>query len=96
MRQRIRNEITLTSDISLTGYTNVTAYIRQQSVELSYACAVSGTSVTFTVPKTDAMKLKNAKAELQLAATDSNSVPVASNPLVFNVGALIWEAGYGN
>lgn len=96
MFQRMTNHITINASLDLTDYTDVTVFIRQRSVELSYAGTVNGTEITAVIPKADALKLTDRVAELQVCATDSNGVPIASNPIEVDVKALLWEAGYGS
>lgn len=95
MRQRIRNTVTLKASEDMSGMTDITVYLKQQSLVLSYAGTASGEYVTFTIPKADALQLNEGGARIQVAYTDDGT-PYATDAITVSIGELLWSLGYGS
>jgi hypothetical protein len=98
MRQKIKN--TLHIDVEgadLTGATKPELYLRQgiSGFFRSYTPEIlSATEVLAEIPFDDAMQLRGGRVALQLAWTDANGNPMASDAAEVDVGILLKEAGY--
>ena len=96
MRKRIENALQITcEDVDLTKVSQIEFYIRQGKVFLEYApVVVSEHEMLVEVPFADAMRLTDARVQLQFAFTDENGVPQATEIETRPVGDLLKEAGY--
>lgn len=97
MRERIKNTLRVEVEgIDLTTARDLELYVRQgRGVHAMYTPQVlSATELLLVIPYEDAMQLSGGAAELQLAFTDANGTPRASDPTIEDVGRLIWEEGY--
>lgn len=96
MREKIENSLIIEVDgAELTGWSAPELYIRQGRVFLQYTPRlVDETHLAVTIPLEDAMRLEPGSARLQLAYTDVQGKPCASEPEPVPVGALLKEAGY--
>lgn len=97
MRQRIENELSVTVEgVDLTTVRDLVFWVRQSSVFLEYVpeIADSGTMLVH-IPKEDAMKLRSSDVEMQLAFTDGEGRPMASDIVRMSVDRLLKGAGYG-
>ncbi len=99
MRRRISNVIQIEVDgASLEGATDLELYIKQDHGTCkTYAPSVSdATHIEVEIPLADAMQLQPTTASIQLAYTNSNGYPVATEVLRVPVGDLLKEDGYGD
>ena len=82
---------------ALTGWSDPELYIRQGCRFLQYTPSlVDDSHIAVTVPLEDARQLNSGPGQIQLAYTDANGVPQASEIEDIQVGELLKEAGYGN
>lgn len=97
MRQRIENYLFVgVEGVDLTTVKNLVFWVKQLSVFLEYSPEVVDSSTLMVhIPKEDAMKLWDSNAEMQLAFTDSDGRPMASDIVCMSVKRLLKEAGYG-
>ena len=92
MRQKIRNRLHISIDgADLTGATNPELYVRQGIVGLfrTYVPQIlSPNEILVEIPYKDAMELHCGTCSLQLAWTDADGNPRASNPVDVSVGTF--------
>lgn len=97
MRRRIENIIRIEVEgATLKGATNLEFYIKQrQGAFFSYTpTVVDDTHFEVEIPFEDAMELKPSEAQVQLAFTNENGYPCATDVLTVFVGELLKEGGY--
>ena len=97
MQQRIENRLHLTVEgADLTGAKKPELYVKQgMRTFFQYEPEIlSGSELLVTVPYEDAMQLSRTTCMLQLAFTDAEGNPVATEPEEVSVGALLKEMGY--
>lgn len=101
MRQKIENRLQLTVEgADLTGATNLQLYIRQ-GVDLFFQLtpevvdvSESDTTLLVVVPFEIAKQLRRSGCLLQLAYTDADGNPLATDVARVEVEELLKEAGY--
>lgn len=98
MRRNIENNLVIEVEgAALTGWSDPELYIRQGCRFLQYTPSlVDDSHIAVTVPLEDARQLNSGPGQIQLAYTDANGVPRASEIEDIQVGELLKEAGYGN
>lgn len=98
MRRNIENNLVIEVEgAALTGWSEPELYIRQGCRFLQYTPSlVDDSHIAVTVPLEDARQLNSGPGQIQLAYTDANGVPQASEIEDIQVGELLKEAGYGN
>lgn len=98
MRRNIENNLVIEVEgAALTGWSDPELYIRQGCRFLQYTPSlVDDGHIAVTVPLEDARQLNSGPGQIQLAYTDANGVPQASEIEDIQVGELLKEAGYGN
>lgn len=98
MRRNIENNLIIEVEgAALTGWSEPELYIRQGCRFLQYTPSlVDDSHIAVTVPLGDARQLNSGPGQIQLAYTDANGVPQASEIEDIQVGELLKEAGYGN
>lgn len=98
MRRNIENNLIIEVEgAALTGWSEPELYIRQGCRFLQYTPSlVDDSHIAVTVPLEDARQLNSGPGQIQLAYTDANGVPQASEIKDIQVGELLKEAGYGN
>lgn len=97
MRQRIENYLSVTVEgVDLTTVQDPVFWVKQSNVFLEYVPEVadSGTMLVH-MPKEDAVKLREGKADVQFAFTTQDGRPLASDIAKVSVERLLKEAGYG-
>ena len=97
MRQKITNKLHLAVEgADLTGATHLEVYVRQGlRTFFQYTPEVlSSAELLVTIPYEDAMRLMGSACQLQLAFTDANGNPQATEPKEVSVGVLLKEMGY--
>lgn len=96
MRRRIKNNLHITVEgVDLTKASNLEFYMRQGPFFRQYIPKVlSQNEMLVTVPLEDATSLELTKVSLQLAFTDENGEPIATDPLIIPVDDLLKEVGY--
>jgi hypothetical protein len=96
MRKKIKNTLKITcTDIDLTTVSNIEFYIRQLKFFGCYVPKViSSSEMIVVIPFEEAKKMHDGKAEVQLAFTDENGNPRATEPVTTTVGNLLKEVGY--
>ncbi len=97
MRRRIQNVVRIEVDgASLEGATNLEFYIRQRNgVFFSYTpTIIDENHIEVEIPFEDAMELRLAEAQIQLAFTNSSGYPVATEIELIFVGDLLKDDGY--
>lgn len=97
MRQRISNIIRAEVEgASLEGATDLEFYIRQWGglfIQLT-PTVVDATHIEVEIPFDEAMKLQPTRAGIQLAYTNADGYPTATEVLTIPVGELLKEEGY--
>lgn len=97
MKQRISNIIRAEIEgASLEGASDLEFYIRQWGglfIQLT-PTIVDATHIEVEIPFDEAMKLQPTRAALQLAYTNANGYPTATEVLTIPVGELLKEEGY--
>lgn len=99
MRRRIRNVIQIEIDgATLEGASDLEFYVKQDhGVCRTYTPSISdATHIEVEIPLADAMQLQPTTASIQLAYTNLNGYPVATDILCVSVGELLKDDGYGN
>ena len=98
MRRNIENNLVIEVEgAALTVWSDPELYIRQGCRFLQYTPSlVDDSHIAVTVPLEDARQLNSGPGQIQLAYTDANGVPQASEIEDIQVGELLKEAGYGN
>lgn len=99
MRRRIRNVIQIEIDgASLEGASDLELYVKQDhGVCKTYTpTIVDETHIEVEIPFADAMQLAPTTANVQLAYTNLNGYPVATDILCVSVGELLKGEGYGD
>ena len=97
MQQRIKNKLHLTVEgADLTGATKLELYVKQGiRTFFQYEPEIlSSAELLVTIPYEDAMRLMCSACQLQLAFTDANGNPQATEPKEVSVGVLLKEMGY--
>lgn len=100
MKQRIANALEITVegiDLTTAQAGSLEVYVRQSDFFRIYSpTVISAGTMLITMPKADAMLLTPGRCMLQLALTDVNGTPQASDVREVSVAALLKEAGYGD
>lgn len=100
MRQKIKNSITVrVKGMNLNNCTDLKFYVSQNDISHEYTPTVSENDnevMIIEIPKSDAMHFKRGKCKWQVALTDPDGYPRSHDPVVTEMGELIWEAGYGS
>lgn len=99
MRQRMRNVIQIEIEgVPLEGATDLEFYVQQsrEACKVYTPVIVDNTHIEVDIPREDAMKLRSSVVKVQLAFTNLNGYPVASDVLILPVGDLLKEDGYGD
>lgn len=98
MREKIKNVLKIElSEASLSGATNMEFYIRKGTKFFQYVPeALDEKTILVVIPKEDAMRLTWGTAFVQLAYTDENGVPVATDTAEIEIKKLLKEDGYGD
>lgn len=101
MIQRIENNLYIPVEgVDLAGATKLEFYIKQGSFYEQYVPIIADTgpetsAISVRIPYKDAMKLSAASdCKIQLAFTDENGNPRASEILVVDVEGLLKHEGY--
>ena len=96
MRKRIGNKLSIIcDDVDLTKATNIEFYVRQGDLFSQYTpVVVSPSQMTVDIPFEDAMKLTDEDVKLQMAFTDGDGNPRASEIVTRPVRDLLKEDGY--
>ena len=96
MRRRIKNNLHITvGGVDLTKASNLEFYMRQGQFFRQYIPIVlSENEILVTIPLKDATCLELTKVSLQLAFTDENGEPLATDPSIIPVDDFLKEAGY--
>lgn len=97
MRQKIENNLHIDVEgADLTGVTKPEFYVKQgMRVFFQYVPEIlSSTELLVTIPYEDAMRLTGTTCALQLAFTDADGNPRATEPAEVSVGVLLKEMGY--
>ena len=96
MRRRIKNNLHITVEgVDLTKASNLEFYMRQGPLFRQYVPKVlSETEMLVTIPLEDTTSLELTKVSLQLAFTDENGEPLATDPSIIPVDDFLKEAGY--
>lgn len=97
MRRRIENRIVIDcKGVDLTKVSNLEFYVKQRDFFFQYTPEViSASQMVVVIPLNDAKTLAAQRATIQLAYTDENGNPFASEISSILVGDLLKEAGYG-
>ena len=98
MRRNIENNLVIEVEgAALTGWSEPELYIRQGCRFLQYTPSlVDDSHISVTVPWEEERQLNTGPGQIQLAYTDANGVPQASEIEDIQVGELLKEAGFGN
>lgn len=96
MRKKIKNTLKITcNDVDLTKVKKIEFYVRQTNFFGCYTpTVISAHEMVVVIPFEDAKKMQNREAEVQLAFTDENGNPRATDIATTNVGNLLKEVGY--
>ena len=97
MRRGIRNVIQVEVEgVSLEGATNLEFYVRQnrETCRIYTPKIVDSTHIEVNIPLEDAMELRASVANVQLAFTNSDGYPVATDVATLPIGDLLKEEGY--
>ena len=97
MRRRIRNVIQIEIDgATLEGASDLELYVKQDhGVCRTYTPSISdATHIEVEIPFADAMQLQPTRAGIQLAYTNADGYPTATEVLTIPVGELLKEEGY--
>lgn len=97
MRRNIENRLTITvADVDLTTARKIELYLRQGSLFFQYAPEVQSRDTLFwTIPLADAHRLRaGGSVQVQLALTDGDGNPLASEIVSVAVDDLLKEEGY--
>ena len=96
MRRRIKNNLHITVEgVDLTKASNLEFYMRQGPLFRQYVPKVlSKSEMLVTIPLEDTTSLELTKVSLQLAFTDENGEPLATDPSIIPVDDLLKEVGY--
>lgn len=97
MRRRIRNVIQIEVEgASLENASNLEFYVKQEHGEckIYYPTVVDDSHIEVEIPLEDAMQLRLARTEIQLAYTNLNGYPVATEVTTVQVADLLKAEGY--
>lgn len=96
MRRRIKNNLHITVEgVDLTKASNLEFYMRQGPLFRQYVPEVlSESEMLVTIPLEDTTSLELTKVSLQLAFTNENGEPLATDPSIIPVDDLLKEVGY--
>lgn len=99
MRTKITNTLSIeVSGVELTQASKLEFYVRQDARFYQYTpTVIDDTHLTVQIPKEDAMRLlPNKPVRLQLALTDGDGNPIATDIVQMTVQELLKETGYGD
>ena len=99
MRRRIRNVIQIEVEgVSLEGATDLEFYVRQDRgmCRCYTPTIIDNTHIEVDIPYEDAMKFAPTEADIQLAFTNVNGYPVATEIETIPVGDLLKGEVYGD
>lgn len=97
MRENISNTIMITvTGVDLTKQSKLEFYVQKGKKFFQYTPEViDDKSFAVTIPKADAMRLSTGTARVQLAYTDEDGYPYATDVAEVKIKELLKEAGYG-
>lgn len=98
IRQRIKNTLSIScSGLDLTTVKDIEFYVRQgEFFRCYYPEVVSPSQMVVVIPFEDAQELENRGVSIQIAYTDQDGNPRASDTMIVSVRNLLKEEGYGS